>query len=80
MAVKSHHQTSVKLQYRFCLNSSLVNFGENGSISVSGKKGLTRDLTMRVMNFVFIRFGIWKNCACFHQNTTVAEASLYSEA
>jgi hypothetical protein len=35
---------------------------------------------MTVINFVFIRFGIWNNHACFHQNTTVAEASGPSEA
>ena len=40
MAVKSCHQTNVKLRYKFCLNSLLLNYGENGSISVSGKKGL----------------------------------------
>jgi hypothetical protein len=29
--VKSHHHINVKLQSRFCLNSLLVNYGENGS-------------------------------------------------
>jgi len=35
---------------------------------------------MTVTNFVFVRFAIWNNCACFHQNTTLTEASGPSEA
>jgi len=35
---------------------------------------------MTVLNSVFIRLGIWNNCACFHQSTTVAEASGPSDA
>ena len=35
---------------------------------------------MTVLNCVFIRFGIWNSCACFHQSKTVAETSGSSEA
>jgi len=31
VAVKSHHKTNIKLQYRFCVNSLLLNYGKNGS-------------------------------------------------